>query len=127
MFGLGWLRDAVRIPDYARQANAHPEHEARHAAKVAASPRPPHHTSRLRAWIMIGAWYYFSVGFLASFAVPSSCAYALGGLAMGCGVWGVSSALGCRAQCLPFGRVLGAFLTLFFLSRLKLYIIGYRF
>ena len=92
MFGLGWLRDAVRIPEYARQANAHPDHEARHAAKVASSPKPPYQTSRLLAWIIVGAWYYFSVGFLASFAMPSSYAYALGAIAMGCGVWGVSSA-----------------------------------
>jgi hypothetical protein len=62
MFGLGWLRDMVRIPDYVRQANARPEHEDYAKDYMKLTAVPPTHASHVLAMVMLGTWYYYVVG-----------------------------------------------------------------
>jgi len=54
MFGLGWLRDMVRIPDYVRQANARPDHEDYAKEYMKLTAVPPTHASHVLAMVMLG-------------------------------------------------------------------------
>lgn len=70
MLGVGWLRDVVRIPEYVRQANAEPEHE-RYVMKIMRLTRvPPVNGSHIMGMVMLGTWYYYVVGGMASFHIP---------------------------------------------------------
>ena len=90
MLGMGWLRDAARIPDYVRLANAELEHE-RHAMKYMRLTRvPPIDESHVVAMVMLGTWYYYVVGGMTAFIFPEeyiAAAYTVAAVAMGVGVW----------------------------------------
>ena len=94
MLGIGWLRDAVRIPDYVRLANGEPELE-RHVTKIMHLTRvPPIDESHIIAMLMLGTWYYYVVSGMSSFIFPEqyiAAAYVVGSLAMSVGVWAAGS------------------------------------
>ena len=91
MLGMGWLRDAARIPDYVRLANGEPElvTKTMHLSRV-----PPIDESHIIGMLMLGTWYYYVVSGMASFIFPEryiAAAYIVGSLAMSVGVWAAGS------------------------------------
>ena len=94
MFGFGLFRDLFRIPDYVRQANGKPEHEDFQKDYMKLTGTPPVHGSHVLAMFIVGTWYYYCVGAMASFIFPQKyivLAYVLGSAAMSLGVWFVGS------------------------------------
>lgn len=94
MFGFGMLRDLFRIPDYVKSANGKPEHEDFQKDYIRLTVTPPVHGSHVIAMMVVGTWYYYCVGGMASFIFDEryiAVAYALGSVAMAIGVWLVGS------------------------------------
>ena len=94
MLGMGWLRDAFRISDYVRQANAEPEHEQYLVTYMRLAPVPLLNGSLMIGMAMLGTWYYYVVGGMAAFIFPEkyiAMAYIVGAFAMSAGVWAAGS------------------------------------
>lgn len=65
-FGIGWLYEVFKIPEYVRDANEHPEFIHKFVEKMRLNKRPPFSTTRFIGSIVIS--YLF--GQVAQIAVP---------------------------------------------------------
>lgn len=66
IFGVGWLRDLFRIPEYVREANGEPEYQEYIKGRQRVWKRPPFTTVRFTGEIAVGMLF----GFLARSALP---------------------------------------------------------
>jgi len=65
-FGMGWVRDLWRIPEYVDDANNDPQYVSELRYKMNSSPKPPFCSTRFLAQLAVGMLF----GFLLHAAIP---------------------------------------------------------